>query len=117
MIIKRDADIIKCYFEDESGLLGGHAEKVLIPESELDAVSILKDATNKKDPVTISGGGTGVTGARVPFGGMILATDKLNKILNIDKEKLFATLQPGVRLSDLQEDLSKRGLSYLPDPT
>ncbi|MEE8317793.1 MAG: FAD-binding oxidoreductase, partial [Candidatus Omnitrophota bacterium] len=117
MIIKRDKDIIKSYFEDESGILGGHADKVIFPETEKDAVEILKDASSKKEPLTISGGGTGVTGARVPFGGSILATDSLNKIIDIDEKNLIATLQPGVRLSDLELCLSKKGLTYPPDPT
>ena len=117
MIIKRDKDIIKSYFEDESGLLGGYAEEVLFPEDEKDTINILQDASNKKKPITISGGGTGVTGARVAFGGSILATDSLNKIINIDEENLFATIQPGVKLSELQKDLSKKGLIYPPDPT
>ena len=34
MIIKTDPDIIKGYFEDYSGLLGGHADKVILPENE-----------------------------------------------------------------------------------
>ncbi|MFC1666426.1 FAD-binding oxidoreductase [Candidatus Omnitrophota bacterium] len=117
MIIKRDKDIIKSYFEDESGLLGGYAEEVIFPENEKDVVDILQDATGKKRPMTISGGGTGVTGARVPFGGAILATDSLNKIIAIDEKNLSATLQSGVRLSELQTDLSKKGLTYPPDPT
>lgn len=117
MIIKTDKDIIKCYFEDESGLLGGYADKVLSPENEKDAVEIMRDASDKKTPLTISGGGTGVTGARVPFGGAILATDSLNKIIDIDEKNLYATLGPGVRLSELQADLSKKNLIYLPDPT
>ncbi|MFC1620839.1 FAD-binding oxidoreductase [Candidatus Omnitrophota bacterium] len=117
MIIKRDKDIIKSYFEDESGLRDGYADEVLIPENEKDAIDILADASRKNTPLTISGGGTGVTGARVPFGGSILATDSLNKIIDIDEKNLIATLQPGVRLSDLQTELSKKGLAYLPDPT
>jgi len=117
MIIKRDKDIIKCYFEDESGLLGGYADDVIYPESEKDVINFLQDSSSRHTPVTISGGGTGVTGARVAFGGSVLATDSLNKIIDIDTKNLFATLQPGVRLSDLQIELSKKGLVYLPDPT
>jgi len=117
MIIKTDPDIIKCYFEDYSGLLGGHADKVIFPENEKDARDILLEACAKKIPVTISGGGTGVTGARIPFGGWALATDSLNNILDIDKKNLTATLQPGVRLQDLENELAKTGLAYLPDPT
>ncbi len=117
MIIKTDRDIIKNYFEDESGLLGGYAEDVVFPENEADAITILQDAADKKKPITISGGGTGVTGARVAFGGRVLATDYLNKIIDIDENNLFATVQPGVRLSELQRELLKRGLHYPPDPT
>src|SRR3989338_4857612 len=117
MIIKSDKDIIKCYFEDESGLRGGYADDAVFPESEEDAVNILRDASDKKKPLTISGGGTGVTGARIPFGGTILATDSFNKIINIDEKNLFATLQPGVRLQTLQAELYKKGLIYPPDPT
>jgi len=117
MIIKRDEDIIKSYFEDESGLRGGYADKAIFPEGEKDAVNILQDLSIKKIPTTISGGGTGVTGARIAFGGVILATDSLNKIINIDKKNLFVTTQPGVRLSDLEKELSKHSLIYPPDPT
>lgn len=117
MIIKSDKDIIKCYFEDESGLRGGYADEAIFPENEKDASDIVRDASAKKKPLTISGGGTGVTGARIPFGGTILATDSLNKIINIDEKNLFVTLQPGVRLQALQAELSKKGLIYPPDPT
>jgi D-lactate dehydrogenase (cytochrome) len=117
MIIKSDTDIIKSYFEDYSGLLGGYADRVVFPENEKDAKEIFLEAGSKKIPVTISGGGTGVTGARIPFGGWSLATDNLNKIINIDTKNLTATLGPGIRLSDLENELSKTGLTYLPDPT
>ena len=117
MIIKRDPDIIKSYFEDYSGLLGGYADKVILPENEKEIKDIMLEACSKKIPVTISGGGTGVTGARIPFGGWSLSTENLNKIIEIDKKSLSATLQPGVRLSDVENKLSPIGLTYPPDPT
>ncbi|MCX5692418.1 MAG: FAD-binding oxidoreductase [Candidatus Omnitrophica bacterium] len=117
MIIKTDADIIKGYFEDYSGLLGGYADKVILPDNEKEARDCLLEASAKKVPVTISGGGTGVTGARIPFGGWVIATERFNKIIEINEQSSTATLQPGVRLSDLENELSKKGLTYLPDPT
>jgi D-lactate dehydrogenase (cytochrome) len=117
MIIKTDIDIIKSYFEDYSGLLGGYAEKVIFPENEKETRDILLEANTKKIPVTISGGGTGVTGARIPFGGWVIATEHFNKIIEINENSLAATLQPGVKLSDLENELSKKGLTYPPDPT
>jgi D-lactate dehydrogenase (cytochrome) len=117
MIIKTDSDIIKGYFEDYSGLLGGYADRVILPENEKEIRDILLEANSGKTPVTISGGGTGVTGARIPFGGWVISTERLNKIIEINDKTLTATLQPGVRLSDLEKELSKKGLTYLPDPT
>jgi len=117
MIIKRDPDIIKSYFEDYSGLLGGYADRVVLPGNEKEIRDIMLEASSKKIPVTISGGGTGVTGARIPFGGWVISTENLNKIMAIDEENMSATLQPGVRLSDLENEVSKKGLIYLPDPT
>ena len=117
MIIKRDPDIIKGYFEDYSGLLGGYADRVILPEDEKEVRDILLEASSKKVPVTISGGGTGVTGARIPFGGWVIATERFNKIIAINKGIFTATLQPGVMLTDLENELSKKGLTYLPDPT
>ena len=84
MIIKTDADIIKGYFEDYSGLLGGYADRVILPEDEKEVRDILLEASSKKVPVTISGGGTGVTGARIPFGGWVIATERFNKIIAIN---------------------------------
>ncbi|MFA5388168.1 MAG: FAD-binding oxidoreductase [Candidatus Omnitrophota bacterium] len=117
MIIKTDPDIIKGYFEDYSGLLGGYADKVILPGDEKEARDILLEAASKNIPVTISGGGTGVTGGRIPFGGWVISTERLDKIIEIDTSSLTAALQPGVRLSDLEKELSKKGLAYLPDPT
>ena len=117
MIKKRDPDIIKGYFEDYSGLLGGYADRVILPENEKEVRDILLEASAKKIPITISGGGTGVTGARIPFGGWIIATENLNKIIDIDEKIFTATLQPGIRLSELDIELLKKGLTYLPDPT
>src|SRR3989338_3663747 len=99
MIIKTDADIIKGYFEDYSGLLGGYADRVILPENEKEVHDIMAEANSKKIPITISGGGTGVTGARIPFGGWVIATERLNKIIEINDKTLTATLHPGVRLS------------------
>jgi D-lactate dehydrogenase (cytochrome) len=69
--------------------------------------------------VTVSGAGTGTVGGRVPFGGIVLATDKLNRIPQIVHEERggFAVVEAGVILSDLQRAVDHEGLLYPPDPT
>ncbi|MFA6320539.1 MAG: FAD-binding oxidoreductase [Candidatus Omnitrophota bacterium] len=117
MIIKSDKDIIKSYLEDSSNLLGGYADKVIIPENIGELVSCIKEANSKKIPVTISGGGTATTGSRIPFGGIVVSMEKFNKILKISEETMSATVEAGVLVEDLKGAVEKRGLFYTSHPT
>ncbi len=114
---KTDPDIIAGYLEDSSNLTGGHADGVYLPENESEIAEALAECNAKKIPLTVSAGQTGTTGGCIPFGGWVLTTQKLNKIINIDKDLKFAVVQPGVTLEELEKAVSKEGLLYPPDPT
>ena len=117
MITKSDQATIKSYLEDSSNLQGGHADKVLIPENAAELSSLLIECTSRKTPVTISGGGTTTTGSRIPFGGVVISTEKLNRIIDIDKRALSCTMEAGVTVDDLQSACGKEGLFYTSHPT
>ena len=120
MIIKTEKDTVQSYFEDQSGLLGGHAHKVYIAENEHEIALFLEEMSKTGTPVTISGSGTGVTGGRIPFGGVVLSLEHLNKIIEIKKlseNEALAVVQAGVRVNDLKEAADKLGWLYPPDPT
>src|SRR5206468_5339919 len=53
------------------------------------------------------------------FGGIVLATDKLNRIRSIVHEDHggLAVAEPGVVLRELQRAVESEGLLYPPDPT
>jgi len=120
MIQKTGHDIIQSYFEDHSGLLGGHAERVVIPENEREIVEYLRNAAARNVPVTVSGAGTGVTGGRIPFGGDVLSLEALNSIGEVltapDGSKTIS-VGPGVRVQQLNEAVQPMGLMYPPGPT
>jgi D-lactate dehydrogenase (cytochrome) len=113
VIKKTDPDIIKGFLEDSSNLSGGHAEGVYIPENERD----VQDIITQGNPLTISAGETGTTGGCIPFGGWVLTTQKLNKIININPKEKFAIVQPGVTLEEIEKEVKKENLLYAPDPT
>jgi len=114
---KTDQDIIKGYLEDSSNLSGGYSDGVYIPENEEEISEALAECNSKKIPLTISGGETGTTGGCIPFGGWILTTNKLKKIIDINKGEKFAIVQPGVTLEEIEATVKKEGLLYPPDPT
>lgn len=120
MLTKTDPDEIQSYLSDASYLRGGHADEVVWPETAEDVASILARASSTRTPVTVSGAGTGTVAGRVAFGGIVLATDKLNKIESIVSDgdgTGHATVQAGVVLADLQRAADSKGLLYPPDPT
>jgi glycolate oxidase len=90
---------------------------VVFPTETAHVEAILKLACEKGVPVTPRGGGTNVSGGSVPAkGGIVLATAKMNRILDIDAENLSARVEAGVVLMDLQGALAQKKLFFPPDP-
>lgn len=118
MLIKTQPDEIQSYLSDASNL-SGFAERVVFPESSEEVAGILEEATRRATPVTVSGAGTGIVGGRVPQGGIVLATDRLNRVLSVVRERAggHATAQAGILLADFQRIVAAEGLFYPPDPT
>ena len=119
MLTKSQPDEIQDYLSDASFVRGGNASSVIFPVTADEFASTLRDATTSKTPVTISGAGTGTVAGRVPFGGIVIATDRLNSIgevIRTDDGGLI-TAEAGVRLIELQRTVESQGLIYPPDPT
>jgi len=108
---------LESYLTDASFIRDGYADRVVIPASVDEVVKTIAEANRDRVPVTVSGAGTGTVGGRVPFGGIVLATDRLNQIKRIDREDRCAVAEAGVILSDFQKAVESEGLLYPPDPT
>jgi len=119
LITKTNVEETQSYLTDASNLAGGHASRVVFPETADEIAAVLAAASREGTHVTVSGAGTGVVAGRVPFGGIVLATDKLNRIGEIVKgvNGGRATVEAGVVLADFQRAVEARGLLYPPDPT
>jgi glycolate oxidase len=90
---------------------------VVLPTNAEQVSQILKLANENKIPVTPRGAGTNVSGGSIPIkGGIVLCTTRMNKILDVNKTNLTATVEPGVVLQDFNNALAKEGLFYPPDP-
>ncbi|MBU1002329.1 MAG: FAD-binding protein [Proteobacteria bacterium] len=68
-------------------------------------------------PLTPRGAGTNLSGGTIPpAGGIVLLTNSLNKIIEINEQDLYAVVQPGVVTATFANEVAKRGLFYPPDP-
>jgi len=90
---------------------------VVLPTTTEQVSQILKLANENQIPVTPRGAGTNLSGGSIPLkGGIVLCTTKMNRILEINKGNLVATVEPGVVLQDFNLALAKEDLFYPPDP-
>lgn len=94
------------------------AAAVVFPRTAEEIAAIMRLANERRFYVTARGGGVGYTGGAVPVrGGVVLATSRLNQILEINKADLVAIVEPAVTNYELQQAVEAQGLFYPPDPS
>jgi len=86
---------------------------VVRPGSTDEVAAILRLADESGTPVTARGSGTGLSGGAVPVaGGIVVAFDRMNAVIEIDTANHMAVVQPGVILAELDDALRPHGLVY-----
>ncbi len=80
--------------------------------------ALVQLCASKLIPVTARGRGTGTTGASVPdCGGLVIAFERMNRVLELDTANRLVRVQPGVINDQLQQQLAAAGFFWPPDPT
>ena len=116
-VLLQGHDDFEKYGADETEDLVFLPDIVVRPETTEQVAEILKLCYREKVPVTPRGGGTGLSGGALPVhGGVVLSLERMNQILEIDKDNFFARVQPGVITQIFQETVEAEGLFYPPDP-
>ncbi|MCD6358740.1 MAG: FAD-binding oxidoreductase [Dehalococcoidia bacterium] len=95
------------------------ADEVIVvkPADSKEISEILKLANIENTPVFIRGGGTGLCGGAIPtMDGIVLSTERLDRIEEIDKDNLMVVAQAGVTLGTMLEAVEDAGLFFPPHP-
>jgi len=112
-----DEGILADYGHDETEDLQFNPFVVVKPITPDEIAGIMKVANRELIPVTPRGAGTGLSGGALPvFGGILLSTERMNKILEIDERNLQATVEPGVINQVFRDAVEAKALFYPPDP-
>ncbi len=115
-VITAHTDLEK-YSHDETEDLHYYPEVVARPKSPQEVSALLKLCNEHLIPVTPRGGGTGLSGGALPvMGGLLIAMERFNKILDIDEQNLQATVEPGVITEEFMDTVAAKGLLYPIDP-
>src|SRR6187455_1362931 len=113
-----DEETLDHYAHDETENLHYLPDVVIKPGTAQEISALMKICNAKKIPVTPRGAGTGLSGGALPhLGGVVLAMERMNSILDIDERNLQITTEPGVITEVLQMELKEKGLFYPPDPS
>lgn len=105
------------YSHDETEDLSFIPEVVVKPNNTEQVSEIMKYCNKNNIPVTPCGARTGLSGGSLPVkSGVVLSSEKLNSILEIDERNLQATVEPGVINEVFQNAVKEKGLFYPPDP-
>lgn len=105
------------YSHDETEDLRYYPDVVVKPASTEQVAALLKLCNEHLIPVTPRGAGTGLSGGALPImGGLLIAMERFNKVLNIDEQNLQATVEPGVITEEFMNQAAAKGLLYPIDP-
>jgi len=105
------------YSHDETEDLHYYPEVVAKPRSPEEVSALLKLCNEHLIPVTPRGAGTGLSGGALPMmGGLLIAMERFDKILDIDEQNLQATVEPGVITEEFMNQVAAKGLLYPIDP-
>ncbi len=105
-----------CYSYDSSWVKS-MPDVVVRPRKVEEVSEVVKLANKHRIPVHPRGAGTGVNGGVVPRnGGIVIELTRMNKILSISPADLECEVEAGVVLGELEDELTKHGLFYPPDP-
>lgn len=91
---------------------------VVSPRSSDEVVEVVRWCYQHGIPFVARGSGTSLSGGSLPHAdGIVIALNRLNKILELDFANRRAVVEPGVINSNLTAAVSHAGLYYAPDPS
>lgn len=103
-----------CYSVDAS-IFQQEPQAVVSPECVEDVVQTVAFAKEHKIPVTPRGAATGITGGCLGPGVILDFSAKMNRILEVDYDKGYAVVEPGVVQDQLNRHLAESGYRLGPD--
>lgn len=106
------------YRRDHAALVeGGVPLAVARPRTTAEAAAVLRVASAHGVPVVPRGAGSGLSGGAAALdGGIVLSTEAMSRILEVDPANMLARVEAGVVNGDLAEEAGRNGLWYAPDP-
>ena len=113
-----DEGSLMTYESDGATLFKATPHIVVLPDTAEQVSEVVKYANRVGAPFTARGAGTGLSGGAMALaGGIIIALNRMNRILEIDIENQRAVVEPGVVNLWITDAATPHGYHYAPDPS
>jgi glycolate oxidase len=91
---------------------------VAVPETAAEVIALVRYCHAERLPFVARGSGTSLSGGSLPVeGGIVIALNRLNRILRLDPELRIAVVEPGVVNTQVSLAAAPYGLHFAPDPS
>jgi FAD/FMN-containing dehydrogenase len=97
------------YVTEWRGLWRGTCDLVVKPGTTQEVSEVVSICYKNDIPITPLSGNTGLVGGGVPDGGIVLSTERLNRVRNIDPLNFTMTCEAGCILSNIQNAADDAG--------
>ncbi|MFZ7127257.1 MAG: FAD-binding oxidoreductase [Desulfobacterales bacterium] len=115
-LLTDDADRVT-YSYDAAVLEPVLPSAVVRPTSSEQLGKVVGLCNENRIPITVRGAGTNLSGGTIPIPeGVVVLTNGMNKILEINEADMYAVVQPGVVTAKFAAAVEAKGLFYPPDP-
>ncbi|MDG2255212.1 MAG: FAD-linked oxidase C-terminal domain-containing protein [Opitutaceae bacterium] len=116
-VLTKKEDLI-CYSFDGTASLKCMPLAVAFPTTTQEVSVTIQLASKHQVGISTRGSGTGLSGGSVPAeNSIVLATGRMNRILEYDQENLTLLVEPGLITNRISETVEADGLFYPPDPS
>ncbi len=91
---------------------------VAVPETQEEVIALVRLCAELRLPFVARGSGTSLSGGSLPVaGGIVIALNRLNRILRLDPAERVAVVEPGVVNTQVTLAAQPHGLHFAPDPS
>src|SRR3954447_24880795 len=114
-----DPDLLQSYRHDRAQFCpAGMPAAVVLARETAHVQHALRVASRLRVPVVAQGARSGLSGAANAIEGcIVVSTEKMRRVLEIDVANRFVVTQPGIYNAELSRAVAEHGLFYPPDPS
>ena len=109
---------LAAYESDGLTAFSAQPAAIAIPETADEVVALVRGCREENLPFVARGSGTSLSGGSLPIaGGIVIALNRLNRIVHLDPAQRIAIVEPGVVNMQVTVAAAPHGLHYAPDPS